>query len=160
MNTKQLWQALTNNSTTEPYFDGIFPIDVISKIKNKPELIICNTDPSDKPGKHWVLFFFNNNEVEFYDPLGNHIDFYGEEFINFAIKFSSKYLWSTIRTQPLNSSTCGQYCLYFAFKKCQGQTMESIINSMTSPEHVLNFVDKHFDICESNCCKFQSCIDN
>ena len=63
MNTKQLWQALTSNPVTEPYFDGIFSVDTLKEIKTKPELIICNTDPSDKPGKHWLLFFFHNNTV-------------------------------------------------------------------------------------------------
>ena len=57
MNTKQIWQALTCNTKTEPYFDGVFPINELKNIKDKPELIICNTDPSNKPGQHWVLFF-------------------------------------------------------------------------------------------------------
>ena len=57
MNTKQLWCALTMNHYTNPYFDGIYSIDALKNIKDKPELIICNTDPSDKPGEHWVLFF-------------------------------------------------------------------------------------------------------
>ena len=52
MNTKQIWQALTCNTKTEPYFDGIFSIDMLDKILKKSELIICNTDPSTKPGKH------------------------------------------------------------------------------------------------------------
>ena len=42
MNTKQIWQALTSNTKTEPYFDGVFAIDELHQIKEKPELIICN----------------------------------------------------------------------------------------------------------------------
>ena len=56
MNTKQLYNALTLNAYTNKYFDGIDSIDTLKNINEKPELIICNTDPSDKPGKHWVLF--------------------------------------------------------------------------------------------------------
>ena len=48
MNTKQIWQALTCNTKTEPYFDGVLSIDMLRKIKNKPKLIICNSDPSTK----------------------------------------------------------------------------------------------------------------
>ena len=58
MNTKQLWTALTLNEVTNPYFDGIYSIDTLLDIENKPELIICNTEPSDQAGEHWVLFFF------------------------------------------------------------------------------------------------------
>ena len=100
MNTKQIWQALTCNTKTEPYFDGIFSIDMLDKILKKPELIICNTDPSTKPGKHWVLFFFHNDTVDFFDSLGNDMKYYGDEFINFAKRFSSKYQISLIQTQP------------------------------------------------------------
>ena len=136
MNTKQIWQALTCNTKTEPYFDGVFPINELKNIKDKPELIICNTDPSNKPGQHWVLFFFHNDTVDFFDSLGKNMEYYGEEFINFAKRFSSKFQISLMRTQPKNTSLCGQYCLYFAYKRCTGEKMDNIIKSMVSPDHV------------------------
>ena len=40
MNTKQLWNALTLNPITNKYFDGIFSIDTLKDIKEKPTLII------------------------------------------------------------------------------------------------------------------------
>ena len=46
MNTKQLWNALILNPVTNKYSDGIFSIDTLQDIKEKPTLIICNTDPS------------------------------------------------------------------------------------------------------------------
>ena len=45
MNTKQLWNALILNPVTNKYFDGIFSIDTLQDIKEKPTLIICKTDP-------------------------------------------------------------------------------------------------------------------
>ena len=158
MNTKQIWQALTFSTKTEPYFDGVFSIDMLHKIKNKPKLIICNTDPSTKPGKHWVLFFFHNDTVDFFDSLGNDMNYYGDEFIDFAKRFSSKYQISLIQTQPKNTSICGQYCLYFAHKICNNEKMENIIKSMKSPEHVLHFVNRNFKFCKfSKCALFQTC---
>ena len=56
MNTKQLWNALCLNPITNKYFDGVYSSDTLKEIKEKPNLIICNTDPSNKPGEHWVLF--------------------------------------------------------------------------------------------------------
>ena len=91
MNTKQLWTALTLNPKTNFYFDGIFSIDTLKEIKEKPDLIICNTDPSDQPGEHWVLFFFNENSVDFYDSLGRDITYYGSEFINFIKNYTSNF---------------------------------------------------------------------
>ena len=57
MNTKQLSNALCLNPTTTKYFDGIYSADTLKEIREKPDLIICNTDPSNKPGEHRVLFF-------------------------------------------------------------------------------------------------------
>ena len=107
MNTKQIWQALTSNPVTEPHFDGVFSVDTLKEIKTKPELIICNTDPSNKPGKHWLLFFFHNNwllfffhnnTVDYYDSLGNNLEYYGKDFIEFVKRFSIFYEFSKIRT--------------------------------------------------------------
>ena len=158
MNTKQIWQALTCNTKTEPYFDGVFPINELKNTKDKPELIICNTDPSNKPGQHWVLFFFHNDTVDFFDSLGKNMEYYGEEFINFAKRFSSKFQISLMRTQPKNTSLCGQYCLYFAYKRCTGEEMDNIIKSMVSPDHVLCFVNSNFKFCKNsgNCTHFQT----
>ena len=78
MNTKQLWQALTSNPVTEPHFDGIFSVDTLKEIKTKPELIICNTGLSNKPGKHWLLFFSQNNTVDYYHSFDHDLDDYGE----------------------------------------------------------------------------------
>ena len=80
MNTKQLWNALTLNPVINNNFDGIFSIDTLKEIKEKPTLIVCNTDPSDKAGEHWVLFFFHDNTVDFYDSLAHEITYYGSEF--------------------------------------------------------------------------------
>ena len=159
MNTKQIWQALTCNTKTEPNFDGVFPINELKNIKDKPELIICNTDPSNKLGQHWVLFFFHNDTVDFFDSLGKNMEYYGEEFINFAKRFSSKFQISLMRTQPKNTSLCGQYCLYFAYKRCTGEEMDNIIKSMVSPDHVLCFVNSNFKFCKNsgNCTHFQTC---
>lgn len=159
MNTKQIWQALTSNNVTEPYFDGVFPADRIKYIKKKPKLIICNTDPSNKPGKHWVLFYFNDRSVDFYDSLGKDPSHYGEEFVNLIQKFSTAYNKVNYRTQPLNSNLCGYYCLYFAYGRCKGYSMEYIVNSMLSSEKVINFVLKKFpNVCkESYCPLLQTC---
>lgn len=158
MNTKQLWQALSENSETDKYFDGVFPRDALKEIKQKPKLIICNTDPSDKPGEHWVLFFFDDeNNVEFFDSLGKRMDYYNSDLINFASKFAIYHKWCTKRIQPVNSDLCGHYCLYYAHKRCKGENMESIITSMKSPTSVLKYVKKYFKICKSNSCIFQCC---
>lgn len=154
MNTKQLFYALYNNDTTKPFFDGIYSRDNLVDIVRKPKLIICNTDPINKPGKHWVLFYFENDVCEFYDSLGKQLTSYGKEFQYFAQKFAKKLKQSNIRTQPSDSSLCGQYCLYFAYFRCKVASMTDIIKSMQSCVHIADFVCKKFNICENFECSF------
>ena len=92
MNTKQLWNALCLNPVTNQYFDGIYSADTLKEIKEKPDLIICDTDPSNKPGECWVLFFFSDNSVDFFDSLGRDIKYYGSIFLDFIrwFKFTLK----------------------------------------------------------------------
>ena len=105
------------------------------------------------------VIFFHNDTVDFFDSLGKNMEYYGEEFVNFAKRFSSKFQISLMRTQPKNTSLCGQYCLYFAYKRCTGEEMDNIIKSMVSPDHVLCFVNSNFKFCKNsgNCTHFQTC---
>ena len=147
MNTKQLWNSLCLNPITNKYFDGVYSSDTLTNIKQKPELIICNTDPSNKPGKHWVLFFFDENSVDFYDSLGRDLGYYGNVFSDFINKFVTNFTQCKIRTQPVKSDLCGQYCLYYAFAKCIGLSMDDIIINMPDFENVVDFVNRTYYIC-------------
>ena len=35
-------------------FDGVFSVD---NLPDDPRLLVCNTDPSDKPGRHWIAIY-------------------------------------------------------------------------------------------------------
>ena len=82
--------ALTYNPITNFYLDGIFSLDTLAFVK-EPELIICNTDPSNKAGEHWVLFFVRGKSVDFYDSLGRDINYYRSLFLDFIKNFAHLY---------------------------------------------------------------------
>ena len=44
------------------YFDGVFSTDTLPE---KPRLLVCNSDASDKPGQHWICMHFENGRGEF-----------------------------------------------------------------------------------------------
>ena len=123
-------------------------------------MIICNTDPSNKAGEHWVLFFVRGKSVDFYDSLGRDINYYGSLFLDFIKNFAHDYKQCLRRTQPIDSNLCGHYCLYYALAKCNGHPMETIIDSMVSSDHVIDVVNKIFYIGPSNNCPLlQGCIE-
>lgn len=161
MNSKQLYFALSKNKITKSKFDGIYSKDTLLDIEARPELIICNTDPSDKPGQHWVLFFFDKKgNVEFFDSLGKPLKHYGKEFVFFAKMYSKKIKKSVKRTQPKGTALCGIYCLYYAYFRCKGYSKTHILNKMKSPKTVVKKVQKVFKLCpESDCPLIQNCVN-
>lgn len=161
MNTKQLWTALTYNSHTNSIFDGVYSKDRLKDIKEKPALIICNTDDSDQPGEHWVLFYFVEPHcVEFFDSLGRDISFYGKSFVEFVQKFADVTKQCNKRTQPRNTSLCGEYCLYYIAMRCKGKSMEEIVSLMPTVEELLCEVENFFYIIPRHVtCLLQNCIE-
>lgn len=158
MNTKQLYYALVHNSVTKKCFDGIYARDTLVDIEAPPNLIICNTDASDSPGQHWILFHFKKRgHLVFYDSLGHNFDHYGDEFVTFVARWATTFEHVTERTQPVNSNLCGIYCLYFAYYSCKRWTAERIIKTMTYPRKVLNVVNQMYTICKYFACPLLQC---
>jgi hypothetical protein len=157
MNSIQLYSALKSQNVTRSFFSGVYSYDTILLIKKKPKLIICNTDPSYREGEHWVLFFFDKNTVDFFDPLGKSISYYGQNFIIFIKRFAKYYEINKRRVQPLYSSLCGQYCLYYAFLRCKGFKMNFIMKSFPTYFLVSKYVRNKFSICFKSVCFDNNC---
>ena len=132
----ELYTALVSNPVTEPHFGGIYARDTLVDIEKSPGLIVCNTDRSEQPGRHWVLFFFREEEetVDFYDSLGKDLTEYGSEFVDFVQTFSREVISTDRRTQPLNTNLCGSYCLFYAYWVCLGKRMDEILEMMKGEE--------------------------
>jgi len=94
-------------------FKGTFPVDLIKykKYTERPISFIINTDPSNKPGEHWVALYINeDNKAEYFDSFGRSpID-----LINF-LKLNSvkEIIYNKNIIQCLFSSNCGAYCILF-----------------------------------------------
>ena len=73
MNTEQIRLIIERDHTTTKKFEGVFAEDLLPRSMNiYPCGYIVNTDPSSKPGKHWVAFYFTRPEQgEFFDSYGH-----------------------------------------------------------------------------------------
>ena len=142
MNTFQLWYALTSNPITASKFDGVFSSDTLPDVGSvQPELLICNTDPSHRPGKHWIAFFRQHDTLEFFDSLGKDIAEYGEDFTNFVSNVNAYNVKKVpTRIQPEGTSLCGQYCLYYAYARMRGQDINDIVQYAPCTQTLCNFV--------------------
>lgn len=129
MNTSELTNILASHPITRSYFGGVRASDELWETVDKP-LIIVNNQSSDQPGQHWMTLFLDSTP-EFFDSLGKGASFYGD-IQDFLICHGPQYLCNTQRIQKHGTSSCGIYCLYYAFYKCCGFTMDNIMNNFTN----------------------------
>lgn len=105
---------------------GVLPCDFLKnfKVQSYPCIIVVNTDRSYQPGEHWCLFFIEHkgDAVEFYDSYGLGIRAFAREFYDFARKNARGIYCNNIQLQNESSTVCGDYCLYFAYRRLQGKT--------------------------------------
>ena len=151
MNTVQITRALRHDPITSKTFCGVFPSDKLPQaIEKYPCGFVANTDPNNKPGIHWVSFYFpTEKKGEFFDSYGHPPEFYRDSFGDFLEKYSYEY--NTRKLQSAWSDVCGQYCMFYLSHRARGHSMNKIVhlfdnNTMSNDNKVFTFVNKHFNI--------------
>ena len=130
MNSLDIYKILSRDPLTARYFVGVFPADRIPPLK-KTAVMVVNTDTHDKPGRHWIaLFVRDKNTLEFFDSYGLSPGHYGQHLEDYAKRFS-RLVRNCTQLQSLTSNVCGPYCIYFLVKRCQGHSMNYIVNKLT-----------------------------
>jgi len=105
-------------------FDGVFSIDTLP---DDPRLLVCNTDPSNKPGRHWIAIYIRDGRGEFLDSFGRrpNIDF--ERYMN---RHCVSWTFNDRQLQFIISNFCGYYCVYFCARRSRGIDMRKIAPSL------------------------------
>lgn len=123
MNTAKIERLLAN----QPEFQGVFSQDTLP---TTPRVLVCNTDPSWKPGEHWVAIYVDKNDNgEYFDSFGRPPSKHFESYMNSNCRrwtFNKKQLQSRI------SGFCGFYCCLFVVLRCRGLDMTKIIAMFTN----------------------------
>ena len=78
MNTAQINHALEEDPITNK-FCGVFPSDKLPQTIDKyPCGFVANTDPSTKPGTHWISIYLSSpRKGSWFDSYGKPAEFYG-----------------------------------------------------------------------------------
>ena len=93
MDTVQLTYILQKDKYNQAAFEGVYPSDKLTnRIDSYPALIIANVDTSEKPGSHWVAFYFTEDrEGEFFNSYGLPPSNYTRTFTIFLNRNSSSW---------------------------------------------------------------------
>ena len=123
------------------FFDGVFSID---RLPDHPRLLVCNTDPSDKPGRHWIAIYVDDDgRGDFFDSFGRAPSDYLERYMNrncLSWNFNDRQLQSIV------SKFCGHYCIYFCILRTRGVDMRKIVRTFSS-DTGLNDMLVHTYVC-------------
>ena len=154
-----LIESLCDTSTR---YLGVFALDQLPPtLTNFPCCYVANTDPISLPGTHWVAFYLDSRtHLEFFDSYGNSPDLY-----NFPTppKLTS-IICNDYPFQKIQTSVCGQYCIFYLHQRAHHIPLRSIISSLRSfpdpDSYVRSFVSKlrsKFTNCINHPCSNNQC---
>ena len=112
MNTQSLQYLLDHAPWLSHYRGQVCALDLLPQQKSSDtRMFIVNTDPSDRPGEHWVaVFFHDNKEAYYFDSYG--LPPWNNEILDFLEKNSSRWTFNDHQIQSFYSRLCGQYCIF------------------------------------------------
>ena len=154
-----LVDALWGTSTR---YLGVYSLNQIpSTFTNFPCAYVANTDPSTLPGRHWVAFYhLSPSHLEFFDSYGFEPDDY-----HFPLSpHITEIDYNSHPIQSLNSSDCGQYCIFYVYQRSHSVPMSEIIKSLSMSSNPDRFVRtfstqlrSRIRPCSSHCCSNHQC---
>ena len=153
MESPEFSEKLSNFPEIKKYFEGIFSADNLPKKIKKNCFIICNTDVSTGPGKHWYCIVkLSSTILQCFDSLG--IDNTKKNFIvsNLRQKGIQQIKFNVTQVQSSESDTCGLFVLYFLIQRYHNKDLsfnelmnEIFVFSQTENEKLVNsFALDHF----------------
>lgn len=159
LDANQIQDNLSRNPFTCKYFEGVFPLDRLPThyMTHRPSLVVCNTAYHKSPGEHWVGFFLNDKDVEFFDSYGcPPSNTYFAKFIEINGGDGTKY--NTHCLQGLGATTCGKYVLTYLLCRVMGISLAMYLEEFSgkNPDKVVRHLYSKLFNC-STCSGGQIC---
>ena len=115
MNTLELDEIL-RRTLKNCNFIGVFACDQLP-VKtpiSRPVALVVNTDPSHKPGSHWLAAYIDkHNTATFFDSFGNPPERFSKSIVEFLKENCEDIQYQARQLQSLCSTVCGQHCVFF-----------------------------------------------
>ena len=125
LNTLQLKFALNSNYITGQEHCYVIPLDKLNTINIYEDfLCVFNNKPSTVLNGHWILMYYKDGQLLYYDPLCLALS---KEVVSFFKKFrNAQILKSNLQTQGFKMTSCGYFCLYMSLKLCIKPNLQNI----------------------------------
>ena len=133
--TFQLQKALDADEETRRFQPKVIATDQLPDKLPQRFLFILNTDPTHKEGKHWVLAFRRSESKRpvFFDSYG----MLPSKYYKGWQKLDS-FQCSTDDFQQLETTVCGDHCLYVGKRLAAGHSLDKILKSYSKDDQKHN----------------------
>lgn len=124
-------------------FIGVFARDRLPKYlpSRRPLILVANTDPSNKPGSHWVVLYIDS-KGEYFDSLGRPPEH--NIFIRYLDKFCTSWTYNNRQLQSAISYFCGQYCILFSLYRSLDYSMKDILGIFSADTGLNDYITHGF----------------
>jgi hypothetical protein len=155
MNTREIDAVLRLCRQTRGLFLGTFACDAIPATAitaPRPFALVVNTAPSAHPGHHWVAVFVDSQN------RASYMDSCAEPPVPDIAVFLAQFPRVDrlrYRLQDYFSDVCGQYSVFFVYKRARGFSIERLTrlfsrrnfakNDTYVKKWILRFLRKHLD---------------
>jgi hypothetical protein len=130
--TSEIEQAIRSDplQREQNHFLGVFASDELPKILHSfPASLVVNTDPANKPGTHWIAYYFDpDRHLDYFDSEGLPPLPSSGRLARFADRNSSKISFCDRPIQGLKSAACGYYCIAFLTFRSRGHSLQDIVS--------------------------------
>lgn len=128
MNTEQIDRILKNDTACKRSFQGVFSVNTLP---NNPRLLVCNTDPSHKPGTHWISIYVDQDtgRGEYFDTFGRPPEGVLKDYMN---EHCTVWTFNSKQLQSIISSFCGYYCCVYCMFRSRGFVLNKITSMFTN----------------------------
>ena len=131
MNSSRIESILLKDPKCAQMFIGVFACDRLPTWINRvgPVLLVCNTDPHNKPGKHWVVLYVEDSFYgEYFDSFGRPPDPPFRDFLN---RHCKRWIFNDRHLQSVVSHFCGHYCIFYCIHRSRHKNVNAITNLLT-----------------------------
>lgn len=124
MNSIEILNALNSNKFTKKLNPLVLASNELPKKKipiAKRQCLVVNTDPSYRPGSHWIGIYFSQRKCIVFDSSGSGLSiFTNKNILNFLRKNKRSHMvYNDIQLQDILSDVCGELCILFClFMAC------------------------------------------
>ena len=153
MNSEQIERALKKNTSTARYFRGVYARDTLPR-KPRQGFYVVNFDKNGESGSHWICIRIGKSSNTYFDSYGRTPPPFAKACFTKFLGLKKKLQKNTKQLQSDFSTTCGQWCIYYIWRTCNGWNMKNITSpfKLQTPlvnDHVMSFiVKKNFGIDE------------